>query len=194
MNYLLKTYRFVLVFLGLFFTLTSMRAQSYAVYNEKGGTLSLCNNIIVANIKAEATNIEYLPPSNYVKSGIVLFKDSLQDFSLRELAPSIDMGNNTCTDILLDFKGRQRIKQEKVDAGAYESPLKLQRHAVYQEPNGALNFCNNIIINNGSLTNVNTKNVPTYNIIKNTNAIFKNNLNDFMPLAGATSINAGYNA
>ena len=122
----------------------------WPVYVEEGGSLNFCNNIIINNSADTNVNVP-VPDHNMVTDTAAgIFKDMCRDFILMVGSPAIDAGDNSCVVTVADMKDENRIFGGTVDLGAFERPDGTENvgFPFWQEDNGALNLCNNIIINN----------------------------------------------
>ena len=166
---------------------------NYPFYQEEGGALHICNNIIInnyadsnINVTAEDNNLVVDVPDVFV------FEHSL--FMLADGSVAIDAGSNTCAEsINTDLCGTERVMNEQIDKGAFERFFWPRTFGVYQEEEGELNFCNNIFINNHSAdSNVNVLLVQ-YNLVKDNDYVFTDKYLNYKLLDGSVAVDAGFN-
>ena len=166
---------------------------NYPFYQEEGGSLHICNNIIIynyadsnINVTAEDNNLVMDVPDVFV------FEHSL--FMLADGSVAIDAGSNTCSEsINTDLCGTERVVNEQIDKGAFERFFWPQTFGVYQEEEGELSFCNNIFINNHSAdSNVNVLLVQ-YNLVKDNDYVFTDKYLNYKLLDGSVAVDAGFN-
>lgn len=172
-----------------------LHAQSgrYTIYQEVGGTLTICNNLVVNNVDASSINISTALENNILGENTTVLMDNQQDFTIKPGSVAVNAGDNTCVTWLNGMSREKRRQQNVVDIGAFEVYYKYEDtlFTIFQEMAGALTLCNNIIINNvaDSLTNV--VSIPINNIIGENTQVFTDNYLDFSIKPGSSAVNAG---
>ena len=167
----------------------------WPVFVEEGGNLNFCNNIIINNSADTNVNVP-VPDHNMVTDTAEgIFKDMCRDFILMVGSPAIDAGDNSCVVTVSDMKDEDRIFGNVVDLGAFERPDGTQNEGFpfWQEEEGALNLCNNIIINNSADSNANVA-IPPHNMTTNSHDVFMDNWNNFLPQPYSSAVDGGLNA
>ena len=179
----------LLLYFFLLFSFLSGRAQSgYALLMEDGGSLSVCNNVVVNN-GAGQSNVTAM----YNLFGhYPLFAHSYSDFHIVQPELVFNLGDNSCATWLYDMMGMFRKYNDTVDLGAFEYPH-LVNFTVFQDYEGTLNICNNIIINNYSGENLNVTNTGT-NYLTDGSDVFLNDYYGFRPKLESAVVNAGDNS
>lgn len=172
-----------------------LHAQSgrYTIYQEVSGTLTICNNLVVNNVDASATNVSTALENNILGENTTVLMDNQQDFTIKPGSVAVNAGDNTCVTWLNGMSREKRRQQNVVDIGAFEVYYKYEDtlFTIFQEMAGALTLCNNIIINNvaDSLTNV--VSIPINNITGENTQVFTDNYLDFSIKPGSSAVNAG---
>ena len=164
----------------------------FPVLQEEGGNLVFCNNIIINNHLDTNVNVS-VNSSNYVVNGPGVFTNDYGHFVPNDSSVTLNAGNNGCVSYTEDMAGEVRVINTTVDLGAYEKPKKVDFYPVFQEEDGSLAFCNNIIINNHLDTNVNV-NVSSNNYVTNSSAVFEHDRILFKLRAHSVAIDAGQNS
>ena len=121
----------LLLYFFLLFSFLSGRAQSgYALLMEDGGSLSVCNNVVVNN-GAGQSNVT----ATYNLFGhYPLFAHSYSDFHIVRPELVFNQGDNSCATWLYDMMGMFRKYNDTVDLGAFEYPHPhLVNFTVFQE-------------------------------------------------------------
>ena len=179
----------LLLYFFLLFSFLSGRAQSaYALLMEDGGSLSVCNNVVINNGGGQS-NVT----STYNLLGhYPLFAHSYSDFHIVRPELVFNLGDNSCATWLYDMMGMFRKYNDTVDLGAFEYPH-LVNFTVFQDYEGTLNICNNIIINNYSGENLNVTNTGT-NYLTDGSDVFLNDYYGFRPKLESAVVNAGNNS
>ena len=183
--------------LGAFEYVDLLHKRRYAVHQVAGGTLNLCNNVIVNNpVHTAMTNCGDLPSDNILSDSLPLFHDAQYDFSLFAASPAVDAGRDVCNNLAQDLQKHPRNCAASIDAGAFEYKVEeIQFDSVYvvfQNQEGVLMFCNNIDINNSVYArNTNIPQVQSNNIVSDNDALFMDNTDNFMPQTGSEAIDHG---
>ena len=164
----------------------------YPVLQEAGGTLAFCNNIIINNYSVSNVNVT-VPQNNLVTDVPDVFVHEMRNFMLADNSPAENAGDNSCLTFNVDMRGAGRIDGEAVDQGAFETLHLPQPYAVYQEDNGNLQFCNNLIINNYADSIMNVE-APEYNLVGDTTGVLVDDYQDFRLMTGSAAVDAGLNA
>lgn len=186
------------VVLMLLVVMSSLRAQSlqYAVCQEAGGTLQLCNNLILNNVANAGTNVSTLPANNIAGEITDVFIDNHLDFSIKPGASAVNTGDNSCERWNFDLRREKRTRQNTVDVGAFEVYFHHEdtSYVMCQEAIGNLQLCNNLILNNGIDNLMNVSTLPANNITGEDTLIFTDNHLDFSIKPGSVAMNAGDNS
>ena len=165
----------------------------FPVLQEEGGNLAFCNNIIINNHLDTNVNVS-VNNTNYVVNGPGVFTNDYGHFVPNDSSVTLNAGNNSCVSSYTeDMAGEVRIINATVDLGAYEKPDKVDFYPVFQEEDGHLAFCNNIIINNFLDTNVNVS-LSNNNYVTNSSEVFEHDRNLFRLRANSMAIDAGQNS
>ena len=189
--------------LGAFEYVDLLHKRLYAVHQKPGGTLTLCNNIIVNNpAHTLMTNCGELSSDNILSDSLPLFHDPQYDFSLFGASPAVDAGRDQCNNLARDLQDKPRKCAESIDVGAFEFKVEViqvdSAYVVFQNQEGPLVFCNNIDINNCVYAqNTNLQQVQSNNIVTDNDSLFMDNTDNFMPKPGSEAIdngNAGCNS
>ena len=179
----------LLLYLFLLFSFLSGRAQSgYALLMEDGGSLSVCNNVVINNGAGQSN----VTAAYNLFGHYPLFAHAYNDFHIVSPELVFNLGDNSCATWLYDMMGMFRKYNDTVDLGAYEYPH-LVNFTVFQDYEGSLNICNNIIINNYSGENLNVTNTGT-NYLTDGSDVFLNDYYGFRPKLESAVVNAGDNS
>ena len=168
---------------------------AWPVFVEDGGNMNFCNNIIINNSADTNVNVP-VPDYNMVTDTMAgVFINMCRDFILMVGSPAIDAGDNSCVATSVDLKAENRVFNDVVDLGAFERPDGTENvgYPFWQEKNGTLNLCNNIIINNSADTNINVT-VPQHNMVENSHDVFMDDRNNFMLQPYSLAVDGGLNA
>lgn len=165
---------------------------NYAVFQDVEGTMTFCNNVIINNFSGDNVNAS-LPVNNYLADGSEVFLNDQQNFSPKSDAPVVNAGSNGCVgSIVTDLSGNVRVQHDTVDIGAFETRYVEEQFPVFQEKNGNLTFCNNIVINNHVDSNVNVV-VTAYNLVVNSEQVFLHPYANFRVQSHSVTVDAGNN-
>ena len=166
-----------------------------AVYQDGGGTLQLCNNLILNNVSDIATNVYTIPSSNIIGDNTDIFTDNHLDFSIKPGSVAENGGDGSCALWLRDMRDEERVQSSNIDVGAFEVFIihENESYAVYQDRTGTLQLCNNLILNNGTSWVTNVSPVLSNNIVGENSTIFVDRLSDFSIREGSAAMNAGDN-
>ena len=167
----------------------------FPFYQEPGaGSLNLCNNIIINNIVDTNINVE-VPPYNMVENSHDVFMDDWNNFMLQPYSLAVDGGFNACATWDYDLRDSARVIHEVIDLGAIEVFVDFSNAIVYQDPDGSLTLCNNVVILNSFWTpNTNIQHPSSDNIFNDLISVFRDNLLDFRPLQHSDAVDAGNNS
>ena len=164
----------------------------YSVYQEDGGGLHICNNIIMNNHADTNVNVT-VEDNNFVTDSADIFVNPYINFRSKAQIPTLDAGQNSCAaGIDSDLAGDERVQNGTVDIGAYEYRPLVVSYPVLKEGSGDMHFCNNIIINNYADTNINVT-VDAYNLVQNVAGVFNADYSLFRLADSSAAINAGSN-
>ena len=164
----------------------------FPVWQETGGALTLCNNIIINNNADSNVNVS-LSVYNFVTNTDAVFLHNFANFTTQLHSVTVDAGDNSCvTSIATDFSGSDRVSNHVVDLGAFEVSYDRDYFPVFQETGGELHICNNIIMNNYADTNVNVT-VENNNFLTDSADIFVHPYVNFRPKANIPTLDAGQN-
>jgi gliding motility-associated-like protein len=165
---------------------------NYAVFQDIEGTLTFCNNIIINNFSGDNVNAA-LSSNNYLADGSGVFLNDHLNFHPKSDAPAVNAGSNSCAgNISTDISGHARVQHDTVDIGAFETRYVEDQFPVFQETDGNLTFCNNIIINNHADSNVNVV-VTAFNLVANSDQVFLHPYANFCVQSHSVTVDAGNN-
>ena len=168
------------------------RFVNYAVFQDIGGTVDFCNNVIVNNFSGDNLNVE-VSDDNYLTDGTGLFVHDHNNFQPKLGSAVVNAGSNACSSSWeADLSGAGRVLRDTVDIGAFECRFPEELFPVYCEEGSTLTFCNNIIINNHTDSNVNVA-MSAYNFVMNTEAVFLHDFANFTTYPHSVTVNAGDN-
>ena len=169
--------------------------SAFALFAEDSVSLVLCNNIIINNTYLDNLNLDSVPDNNIVEDNDTLFRHSVYDFRPKNHSLAINQGNNSCCSLLADLTGGPRVFYEIIDIGAFELwTYQDSAFALLAEDSFSLTLCNNIIINNPLVENLNLDSVPANNIVEDNDTLFRHPVFDYRPLNHTPAINQGDNS
>ena len=196
----------------------------YVVHQMNTGSLQLCNNIIVNNPSHDdVVNIDVVPSNNILSDSIPIFCDANLNFKPYEGSPAVDSGMNGCNGLAVDLDMLPRIARTAIDIGAFELPDRDDTIAggggwggggwggggwgwgdptsdyyhttVFQHAGDSLLLCNNIIINNSVyIANAYTTADSISNILTDSDTLFVDNVENYMPRETSLAVNTGDNS